>query len=405
MRVPGYANLWALGDCAMVPNAYDGTPSPTLAQFALRQAKQLAANVRRVETGRPTRPFSFRMLGSFAAIGHHNAVGEVLGLRFSGLLAWFMWRAIYLGKMPTLARKVQVAFDWAWDLLFPRDIVQLSKRETERVPRAHFEPGEYVFRQGDPADKFYIVERGKAGVYLDDWPEPVASLGPGDYFGERALFRPGNRMTSIRAEEPLDVLSILRGPLEDLMNHLSLLRTGLEENLERVESVWQFRSVVRDHPRLNVLRVQEAMAGPVQTLPAGMTYAAAIAQFQREGRGARVIVDEMGHLQGICTTGDLQNALCHLKPLTTPVTEIMSRPVLTIGESKSLAQAMDIFLREPIAQLVVVADDDATCPVGLLTPFDILLHYTTTSPVDGLAQQESPQRNDTGSDHYDEHAP
>ena len=49
-----------------------------------------------------------------------------------------MWCAIYLGKMPTLARKIQVAFDWAWALLFLRDIVQLSKRETERVPSAHW---------------------------------------------------------------------------------------------------------------------------------------------------------------------------------------------------------------------------------------------------------------------------
>jgi NADH dehydrogenase len=70
------------------------------------------------------------MLGSFAAIGHHNAVGQVLGLKVAGLPAWAMWRAIYLGKMPTLARKVQVAFDWLWDLFFARDIVQLNPRTT-----------------------------------------------------------------------------------------------------------------------------------------------------------------------------------------------------------------------------------------------------------------------------------
>ena len=116
----------ALGDCAVVPNAKDGKPSPTLAQFALRQARQLAANLKRELAGQPTRPFSFRMLGSFAAIGHHNAVGDVLGVRVSGIVAWFMWRAIYLGKMPTLARKVQIAFDWAWELVFARDIVELS---------------------------------------------------------------------------------------------------------------------------------------------------------------------------------------------------------------------------------------------------------------------------------------
>src|SRR5262249_11181425 len=65
MRVPGHANVWALGDCALVPNAQDGKPSPTLAQFALRQAGQLAANLKRAVAGQPTRPFSFRMLGSF----------------------------------------------------------------------------------------------------------------------------------------------------------------------------------------------------------------------------------------------------------------------------------------------------------------------------------------------------
>src|SRR5262249_42025683 len=159
MRVPGHRNVWALGDCAVVPNAHDGRPSPTLAQFALRQAKQLAANLNRELAGRPTRPFSFRMLGSFAAIGHHNAVGDVLGRRVWGILAWVMWRAISRGKMPTLARQVQIAFDWAWELFFSRDIVELSPRATGRVPRAHYEPGDYVFRQGDFADKFYVIEK------------------------------------------------------------------------------------------------------------------------------------------------------------------------------------------------------------------------------------------------------
>src|SRR5262249_10190194 len=94
MRVEGHAHGWALGDCALVPNAHDGKPSPTLAQFALRQARQLAANVCRATHGQPTAPFSFRLLGEFAAIGHHNAVGEVLGLKISGFFGWFLWRTV-----------------------------------------------------------------------------------------------------------------------------------------------------------------------------------------------------------------------------------------------------------------------------------------------------------------------
>jgi len=376
MRVTGHSNVWALGDCAVVPNAYDGQPSPPVAQFAVRQAKQLAANLRRAVAEQPTRPFSYRMIGSFAAIGHRKAVGRVLGVNFSGFLAWFLWRGIYLGKMPTLARRVQIAFDWAWQLIFPRDIVQLSRRETERLPREHFQPGEYVFRKGDLGDKFYLIERGRVGVYLDDAGPAVAFLGPGQFFGERALIRAEKRWASLRAEDPLDVLSIRRGPFQDLLANLAMFRSGMEDHVSRVDSAWKFEQAFRDHPRLSRVLVREAMTGPVRTLPATLGFAEAIARFQREGRDAFVVLDEQLHMAGICTATDLHRAMCDLKPLATPLSEIMRRPVLTISESKSLADAMLMFIRHPVKRLVVVAADDETRPIGILTPFDILLHYT-----------------------------
>ena len=39
-------------------------------------------------------------------------------------IAWLMWRAVYLGKLPGLERKVRVLIDWVIELFFPRDIVQ-----------------------------------------------------------------------------------------------------------------------------------------------------------------------------------------------------------------------------------------------------------------------------------------
>lgn len=137
MRVEGHEHVWALGDCAAVPNTFDGSISPTLAQFAIRQARRLADNIRAVTRGRPTRPFRYRAMGMFAAIGHHNAVGHVMGIRLSGFVAWALWHGIYWAKMPTLARKVQVAFDWAWDLFFPRDIVELSMEQTRTLELMH----------------------------------------------------------------------------------------------------------------------------------------------------------------------------------------------------------------------------------------------------------------------------
>ena len=57
-------------------------------------------------------------------VGHQTACAEIRGFRFSGLLAWLMWRGVYLLKLPGLERKVRVLIDWIIELFFPRDIVQ-----------------------------------------------------------------------------------------------------------------------------------------------------------------------------------------------------------------------------------------------------------------------------------------
>jgi NADH:ubiquinone reductase (H+-translocating) len=130
MRVKHAANVWALGDSTAVPNAWDGKPSPPTAQFAMRQAKQLAANIACVLAGQESRPFSYRPLGMMASIGHHNAVAEICGLHISGFVGWLLWRSVYLAKMPTLLRKVEVALDWAWSVLFRPNIVQVHMART-----------------------------------------------------------------------------------------------------------------------------------------------------------------------------------------------------------------------------------------------------------------------------------
>ncbi len=133
MRVEGHDNVWALGDCAAVPNALDNSISPTLAQFALRQGRQLAKNLVAVIGGRTPEPFRYRSQGMFANIGHNNAVGLVFGIPFSGFLAAMCWRAIYWAKMPTLTRKMQVGFDWFLDLFSRPNIVGIKNITTERI--------------------------------------------------------------------------------------------------------------------------------------------------------------------------------------------------------------------------------------------------------------------------------
>lgn len=136
MRVAGTENLWAIGDCALVPNARTGEPCPATAQFAVQQARQLAGNLTRLIGGQATVPFSYRPRGLLASIGHRNAVAEIYGVQLSGFLAWFLWRGVYLWKLPTLGRKVEVAIGWAWSLFFRPNLVQLRLRRAESAADA-----------------------------------------------------------------------------------------------------------------------------------------------------------------------------------------------------------------------------------------------------------------------------
>jgi NADH:ubiquinone reductase (H+-translocating) len=131
LAVPGRPGLWALGDCASVTDGKTGQPCPPTAQFALREANALARNIAAELEGRPLKPFHFDSLGALCVIGYQTACAELTvpfartkSMRFSGLLAWLMWRGIYLGKLPGLEQKVRVLFDWIVELFFPRDIVQ-----------------------------------------------------------------------------------------------------------------------------------------------------------------------------------------------------------------------------------------------------------------------------------------
>jgi NADH dehydrogenase len=141
LRVPGWPGLWALGDCAFVPDFYNpGKFCPPTAQHATRQATVLANNIAAAMSGRDLRPFKFKTLGLLATIGRRTGVAEILGMRFSGLIAWCMWRAIYLGKLPGLQKKVRVALDWTLDLFFSKDIVELPTLRAPTMSEAEESP-------------------------------------------------------------------------------------------------------------------------------------------------------------------------------------------------------------------------------------------------------------------------
>ena len=145
LRLAGYDNLWAVGDCAQIPDpSSEAGFYPPTAQHALREGKAVANNISAVLEGKAPKPFRFKVIGILVALGHRTAVAEIRGRRFSGLLAWMLWRGIYLSKLPGLEKKVRVFVDWTIDMLFPRDIVLTADRPPTldtTIGAAHDGPG------------------------------------------------------------------------------------------------------------------------------------------------------------------------------------------------------------------------------------------------------------------------
>ena len=137
MAVKGMDGVWAMGDCAHIPNLLEeGRPYTGTAQNAEREAKQLAHNVMAVLRGREAKPFLFRTLGEFVNLGHRVAVAQIKWFKFSGFVAWFLWRGVYLVKIPHWSRKARVVSGWTLDLLFGRNSVE---SETPRLLRNNTE--------------------------------------------------------------------------------------------------------------------------------------------------------------------------------------------------------------------------------------------------------------------------
>jgi NADH dehydrogenase len=134
LAVTGVPGLWAAGDCAAVPILNTENFHPPTAQHGLRQGLVAAKNIAAVVLNRPLKSFTFTTLGQLATIGRRKGEAMVFGIKFSGFVAWALWRAIYLMKLPRLPKKLRVMVGWTLDLLFARDIEQmLTLRDVEAL--------------------------------------------------------------------------------------------------------------------------------------------------------------------------------------------------------------------------------------------------------------------------------
>jgi NADH:quinone reductase (non-electrogenic) len=209
--------VWALGDCAAIKTV-SGKAVPPTAQHATREAATCATNIVAAMRGGKPALFAFEGLGTLGSLGHGSAVAQILGMKISGLLAWILWRAIYLMKIPGMTSKVRISIDWFIHLLFPPDLAQTKMQQESGIKNQHFEPGDFIFHQGDLGDSVYVIERGECDVIKEEngLTRTLATLSPGDYFGEMALLSDKSRNATIQARTAMEVLLIPKGDFDML---------------------------------------------------------------------------------------------------------------------------------------------------------------------------------------------
>ena len=132
--------------------------------------------------------------------------------------------------MPGWDRKVRVAWDWAFDLILPRDIAQLHIHEPESVRRLFFHRGETIFREGDFGDRLFVIVKGEVEIVRNG--NVLTSLKPGEIFGEMALASDEPRSASASAKTDVSVVAISRGAFQELVTHLPGVRTTVESIMQ-----------------------------------------------------------------------------------------------------------------------------------------------------------------------------
>ncbi len=277
-------DVWAIGDNSNTPMDGGGL-CPATAQFASRMGELCGKNIFKSLTSKTPHwdKFKFTGLGELASIGHKTAVAKVGPWQLSGLLAWFMWRTIYLSKLPGLERKLRVILDWTLDLFFPRDINLLNPRYTQLVKKVHLGVGDKLFNAGDPAFSIYVVEKGKVELKHPETGEVHNEFSDGDYFGERATVHEMNyRYDAVATEDTQLVMSNARMILPVLQASRRFSRL-LEKTTAGASITEELASMEKQlDAKLLDQKVDDLMSPAVIGIPINTTFQEAIQYFKKK---------------------------------------------------------------------------------------------------------------------------
>ncbi len=231
LQVSGADGLWALGDVAMIPMDDDSKQyAPPTAQFAVQEAKHCARNLTALIHGKSLSDFSYKPQGSLASLGSYSGVGEVFGIRLSGIIGWAVWRGFYILKIPGLTSKIRITLNWLYDYFLPRNIVHLQQKQQTSLIRQYYSKGDVIFNKGQLLDALYIVESGKC--QLNDGVDFCRDFTVGEHFGERLIEHDHELTGDFVALEDSVIIKLNRDEFMALKDSLPSLQNyfaGLEE--------------------------------------------------------------------------------------------------------------------------------------------------------------------------------
>ncbi len=371
MSLPGHKNVWAIGDCAAVKNAVDGEFSPTTGQFAERQGAQVAHNIVARLQGKDTRPFAHHSLGTLCSIGGKSAVAEMFNIRISGFLAWMVWRGVYLFKLPSIGQTIRVAVGWTFDLFFPPQLTSVRIDQTKRIGNAHYSAGDFVFRAGEPATDFYVVEEGEVEILSNEGGQEqvIALLGKGDFFGESSLMSRKAHRHSCRVRSDSEIMVMGKNVFSDISANLVPFREALVSSVKRRTLIFQnfpeALEVIKTIPLKDL--IEPLVAPPMKQEDLLVDV---LKDINSKKLDFVYIVDEQQNLIGMVTRTDLMRwaevaAQQSGSPLDMKVKDLMAPIPVTVTDHDDTACALAL-MKEHGYKRILVLNKDSRKILGLL---------------------------------------
>ena len=238
-KAKGQDNIWAIGDCALIPLNENASKredfAPPTAQFAVREAAHLSLNIKNVIEKKNTKPFKYKSKGALASLGAGRGVAEVLGLRLTGRAAWLLWRIYYISFLPGTQARVSVLWNWLMDGFSRRSVAQIISQNDPGTRYVCYRAGDRIYENGSRADGLYTIVSGSIRITStndETGSEENRILRKGEHFGELILLGASRRIATAVAVEDAKVLVVTRQEFLKLAEGLPFFNNYFSEHLK-----------------------------------------------------------------------------------------------------------------------------------------------------------------------------